>query len=144
MAFTYDQYFSQWAKDTAQLLREKRWSALDIEHLIEEVEDLGKIERRALSCQLERMLIHLLKWCYQPERRSDSWIDSINDSRVQILKILKDNPSLKNFSESRLVEDYVDARRYASKQTGLSLETFPLDCPFAIQGILNDDWLPSD
>ncbi len=142
MDFAYDQDFSRWVQETAQLLREKRWSELDLEHLIEEVEDLGKSERRALSSQLERVLIHLLKWHYQPERRSDSWLDSINDGRVQILKIIKDNPSLNDFPGSRLEEDYTDARRYAAKQTGLPLATFPMDCPFAIGQILDDEWLP--
>jgi hypothetical protein len=143
MSFTYDQDFSLWAQETAQLLRERRWNDLDLEHLIEEVEDLGKSERRALSSQLERTLIHLLKWRYQPEHRSDSWIDSINDGRVQIVKILKDNPSLKSFSASRLQEDYTDARRYAAKQTGLLFDDFPIECPFSIEQVFDDEWFPN-
>ncbi|WP_017326077.1 DUF29 domain-containing protein [Synechococcus sp. PCC 7336] len=138
----YDTDFNCWARETARLLREKRWHELDLEHLIEEVEDLGKSERRALSSQLERILIHLLKWQYQPQRRTDSWLDFSNDGRVQIYKILKDSPSLKTFPAIRLAEDYEDARRYAAKQTGLSIEKFPLDCPYSVEQILDDNWLP--
>ena len=78
MPTTYDCDLILWAQDTAQLLREQRWDAIDWEHLIEEIEDLGKSERSAIGSQMERILIHLLKWQYQPQRCSDSWLDFIN------------------------------------------------------------------
>lgn len=81
MSTTYDKDLTIWAKDTAQLLRERCWDAIDWEHLIEEVEDLGKSERSAIGSQMERIMVHLLKWQYQPQQRSDSWLDSINDGR---------------------------------------------------------------
>ena len=81
MSTTYDKDLTVWAKDTAQLLRERCWDAIDWEHLIEEVEDLGKSERSAIASQMERIMVHLLKWQYQPQRRSDSWLDSMNDGR---------------------------------------------------------------
>ncbi|MEB3190163.1 MAG: DUF29 domain-containing protein [Snowella sp.] len=81
MGTTYDHDLTLWAKDTAQLLRERCWDAIDWGHLIEEVEDLGKSERSAIGSQMERIMVHLLKWQYQPQRRSDSWLDSINDGR---------------------------------------------------------------
>ncbi len=139
----YDRDFNQWAQATAQLLREKRWDELDLGHLIEEVEGLGKSERRAISSQLERILIHLLKWEYQPQRRNDSWLDSITDGRIQIEKIIQDNPSLKTFPAVCLPADYADARRYAAQQTGISIDQFPLECPYPIAHILSADWLPS-
>lgn len=66
------------------MLRERRWHEIDIMHLIEEVEDLGKSERRSIASQLTRLLLHLLKWQYHPQRRSDSWLDSITDTCFQI------------------------------------------------------------
>jgi len=76
--------FSAWTHHTAQLLRERRWDEIDIAQLIEEVEDLGRSERNSIKSQLSRLLLHLLKWQYQPQRRSDSWLDTINDARTQI------------------------------------------------------------
>jgi len=77
MPTTYNCDLILWARDTAQLLREQRWDAIDWEHLIEEIEDLGKSERSAIGSQMERILLHLLKWQYQPQRHSDSWLDSM-------------------------------------------------------------------
>ena len=80
MSATYKADFNLWIEQTAQLLRSHRWHEVDVEHLIEEVEGLGKSERRSIASQLTRLLLHLLKWQYQPQRRSDSWLDSITDS----------------------------------------------------------------
>ncbi len=78
---TYLADFNVWIDRTAQLLRERRWHEIDLENLIEEVENLGKSERRGVASQLTRLLLHLLKWQYQPQRRSDSWLDSISQPR---------------------------------------------------------------
>lgn len=94
--------FNAWTAQTAQLLRERRWRELDLERLIEEVEDLGKSESRGIVSQLTRLLLHLLKWHYQPQRRSDSWLDSITDARTQIELALEDSPSLKNYPAEQL------------------------------------------
>ncbi|WP_448561930.1 DUF29 domain-containing protein [Trichothermofontia sp.] len=117
----YDRDFNQWAQATAQRLRERRWHELDLDHLIEEVESLGKSEGRAISSQLERILIHLLKWAYQPQRRSDSWLDAITDGRIQIEKIIRDNPSLQDFPAACLAADYVDAMPVATQLNKLAL-----------------------
>lgn len=103
---TYLADFNLWINQTAQLLRERRWHELDMTHLIEEVEDLGKSERRGIASQLTRLLLHLLKWQYQPQRRSDSWLDSITDARTQIELAIADSPSLKNYSTEQLEESY--------------------------------------
>ncbi len=84
MNTNYATDLSLWARETADLIREGRWQNIDLEHLVEELEDLGKSEKRGIASQLVRLLIHLLKWEYQPQRRSDSWLDSITDSRLQI------------------------------------------------------------
>jgi len=104
MSETYLRDFSLWVDQTAQLLREHRWQEIDVPKLVEEVEDLGKSERRGIASQLIRLLRHLLKWQYQPQRRSDSWLDSITDARTQIELIIEDSPSLKIYPAEKLAE----------------------------------------
>ena len=139
---TYATDYNLWVRQTAKLLREHRWHDVDLENLLEEIEDLGKSERRGITSQLTRLLLHLLKWKYQPQRRSDSWLDSIADSRLQIELALQDSPSLKVYPLEQLEQSYQRARRSASKQTGLPLTKFPEKCPFLLEDILNEDWLP--
>ena len=127
---------------TAQLLRERRWHEIDLEHLIEEIEDLGKSERRGIASQLTRLLLHLLKWQYQPQRRSDSWLDSITDARTQIELALEDSPSLKNYPAQQLEQSYERACRQAAKQTGMPLSVFPQECPYSLELVLEEGWLP--
>jgi hypothetical protein len=140
MPTTYDCDLILWARDTAQLLREQRWDAIDWEHLIEEIEDLGKSERSAIGSQMERILLHLLKWQYQPQRHSDSWLDSINDGRSQIRRKLEDSPSLRGYPAQILDKEYTRARREAARQTGLVLSIFPEFCPYNIAQVIEDWW----
>ena len=142
METTYTTDFNKWVEQTAQLLRSRRWQDLDIQHLIEEVEDLGKSERRGVASQLTRLLLHLLKWQYQPQRRSDSWLDSITDARTQIDLAIADSPSLRSHPEEQLKQSYQRARRQAAKQSKMPLEVFPEDCPYALDLVLDEDWLP--
>jgi hypothetical protein len=123
-------------------LREQRWDVIDWEHLIEEVEDLGKSERSAIGSQMERIMVHLLKWQYQPQRRSDSWLDSINDGRSQIRRKLEDSPSLRSYPDQVLAKEYTRARREAARQTGLEISIFPEFCPYEIEQVIKD-WLPN-
>ena len=141
MLGTYDTDLTLWADRTARLLREKRWEEVDWEHLIQEVEDLGKSERSAIGSQMERVMLHLLKWEYQPQRRSDSWLDSINDGRSQIRRKIEDSPSLKNYPDEIIDKEYKRACREAARQTGLDIATFPVTCPYSTDRILGD-WLP--
>lgn len=134
--------FNSWIDQTAQFLRERRWHEIDVEHLIEEVEDLGKSERRGIASQLSRLLLHLLKWQYQPQRRSDSWLDSITDARTQIELTIEDSPSLKNYLTEQLEESYQRARRQAAKQTNIQISVFPKECPYSLELVLDEDWLP--
>lgn len=141
---TYTADFNLWIQQTAQLLQERRWQEIDIEHLIEEIEDLGKSERRGIASQLTRLLLHLLKWQYQPQRRSDSWLDSITDSRTQIELAIKDSPSLKGYTVEQLKQSYQQARSKAAKQTKIPLSVFPEECPYLLQLVLEEDWLPEE
>lgn len=144
MSKTYLTDFNVWIDQTVQSLREQRWQDIDVAHLIEEVEGLGKSERRAIASQLTRLLLHLLKWQYQPQRRSDSWLDSITDARTQIELAIADSPSLKNYPAEQLEESYQRARRQAAKQTSLEISEFPNTCPYALAPVLSEDWLPED
>ena len=134
--------FSSWINQTAQLLRERRWHEVDVAHLIEEVEDLGKSERRGIASQLTRLLLHLLKWHYQPQRRSDSWLDSITDARTQIELAIEDSPSLRSYPAEQLKESYQRARHQAAKQTSMEISMFPDECPYPLELVLGEDWLP--
>lgn len=139
---TYLVDFNRWIDHTAQLLRDRRWQEIEVDHLIEEVEDLGKSQRRAIASQLTRILLHLLKWRYQPERRSDSWLDSITDARTQLELAIEESPSLKEYPLEKLEDSYQRARRQAAQQTNLDISLFPESCPFAIANILDESWLP--
>ena len=142
MSKLYSTDFSTWISQTAQLLRERRWHDIDVANLIDEVEDLGKSERRAIDSQLTRLLLHLLKWQYQPQRRSDSWLDSITDARTQIDLAIKDSPSLKGYPAEQLEESYRRARRQAAIQTKLEIAVFPQTCQYSLDLVVADDWLP--
>jgi hypothetical protein len=134
--------FNSWIDQITKLMRERRWQEIDVAHLIEEIEDLGKSERRGIASQLTRLLLHLLKWQYQPQRRSDSWLDSITDARTQIELAIEDSPSLKNYPAEQLEESYQRACRQASKQTSIAIAAFPNLCPYALELVLSEDWLP--
>ncbi|NMF65933.1 DUF29 domain-containing protein [Brasilonema octagenarum] len=136
--------FNSWIDQTAQFLRERRWHEIDVEHLIQEVEELGKSERRGIASQLTRLLLHLLKWQYQPQRRSDSWLDSITDARTQIELAIEDSPSLKNYPTEQLEESYQRARHQAAKQTNIQISVFPKECPYPVEFVLDEDWLPEE
>lgn len=142
MSKTYLTDFNSWIDQTTQLLREQRWHEIDVAHLIEEISDLGKSERRAIASQLTHLLLYLLKWQYQPQRRSDSWLDSITDARTQIELTIEDSPSLRNYPAEQLEESYQRARRQAARQTKLEISVFPSICPYSLALVLAEDWLP--
>jgi hypothetical protein len=144
MSETYLADFNLWIEQTVKLLRENRLQEVDLINLIEEVEDLGKSEKRGIFSQLCRLLLHLLKWEYQPQRRSDSWLDSITDARTQIELAIADSPSLRNYPTEHLGEIYQRSRRQAAKQTNLEISVFPEHCPYSLEEILAESWLPGN
>ena len=148
----YDTDFVEWIDQAAVLLKQGKFDELDIENLIEEVEDLGKKERRELQNRLAQLLLHLLKWQYQPERRSypqtenawdeNSWARSINFQRNEIKGLLEDSPSLYTLMSESMDESYRKARKWAAKETPRTIETFPESCPYTESEILDDDFWP--
>ncbi|MBN3939092.1 MAG: DUF29 domain-containing protein [Nostoc sp.] len=141
----YEQDFYAWVEQTAELLRSHQWDTLDLEHLIEEVVDLGKSQQRALQSALRLILSHLLKWKYQPERRSHSWQVTITRERLNIDELLQESPSLRHFLNDAewINTTYQRARREAMVETSLSEDNFAIACPFSVDEILDLDFYPN-
>ena len=138
----YDQDFYLWIETTAKQLKEGKFSEVDLENLIEEIECMGKSEKKVITSNLIVVLIHLLKYKYQPEKRSNSWKGSIREHRRRLKEAFVDSPSLKPYFLEVLPQCYQDARKQASDETGLSLDSFPLDSPFTADECLDEDFLP--
>jgi hypothetical protein len=138
----YDRDFVGWTAQVVEALRRGDWAALDVANLIEEVEALGKSDRRAIKSRLEVLLMHLLKWQFQPEQRSRSWQATILEQRLRIAEILEDSPSLKNYWPTVVDAAYDGARKLAAIETGLAVERFPVGCEYSIGQILDEAYLP--
>jgi hypothetical protein len=141
-ASLYSTDYACWVEQTVELLRQGKLSEVDLDVLIEEVEDLGKSQRQALKSNLRVLLMHLLKWQYQPEHQSNSWRSTIREHRNQIQDILEDSPSLRNVLAESLEQCYGQARLQAADETNLETQVFPEPCPYACAQILNEDFLP--
>jgi hypothetical protein len=127
----YEQDFYAWTLQQTELLRAERWDLVDIENLIEEIESLGKRERQELRNRLGVLLGHLLKWRYQPEARSKSWLATIGEQRREILELLQDNPSLKPSLAESIVRGYPKGLDLVNKETPLDPKQLPQTCPFS-------------
>ena len=140
----YDKDVFLWSREQAALLRAGNFSQLDIEHLADEIEDVGKSEKRELAGRMAVLLAHLLKWQYQPERRSSCWTDTINVQRQRILLRLKETPSLKAFmrDDDWMADAWLDGISSAQNETGLPMGMFPKKCPWSPEHLLSADWLP--
>jgi len=138
----YEQDFFEWSQTTAALLRTGKRDDIDWYALAEEIESMGKSERRALGSQIQRLTMHLLKWRYQFSERSTSWRSSIRNARLEIQDILEDSPSLKRQCSTLLEKHYPRARADAIDETGL--QDFPQDCPWTDidNELLNPDFWP--
>lgn len=138
-----DRDFFGWAEATAQHLRNHNWNALDLNHLIEEIEDLSKRERDKLRNSLELIIMHLLKWVYQPQKRSRSWQVTVGRDRLNMARYIRESPSLKRYLQDEwLSQTYTDARRRAAIETQLELNTFPETNLFELHQLLDLDFWP--
>lgn len=140
----YETDFYAWTQEQATLLRSKQWSQLDLANLIEEIESLGKQQRQELRNRLSVLTGHLLKWEYQPQHRSRSWLATLRVQRRDTLRLLKDNPSLKPDLDDALQDAYENARDLAMGETDLPEQTFPLSCPYNLTEILDDRFYPGE
>lgn len=142
LSFLYEKDYYLWLESTVRFLREGRLQDLDLPNLIEEVEDVVKSEKRAIESNLLVVLMHLLKYKHQVDRRSNSWRFTIKEHRRRLKKNLQESPSLKNYFNEKFDECYQDARDLAATETGLSIDTFPAQSPFTPEETLNPDYLP--
>ena len=140
----YEEDFNLWLEETVNLLKTRQLSLIDYENLIEEIESMGKRDKKALESNIEQILMHLLKWQYQKNKRSNSWRYSIIEHRNRLKKDFRDSPSLKPYFDDVLEDCYQTAREFASEQTGLDIKTFPIDIPFTKEQILSSNYLPED
>jgi hypothetical protein len=139
---TYESDILAWANQQALLVRQGKFDLLDIDHLAEEIEVVGKSEQRELASRMAVLIAHLLKWRFQPERPGRSWELTIRNQRRAIELHLKNVPSLKpTLQDAEWLEIiWGDAVYQANKETGI--EDFPEDCPWTVENMLKQDWLP--
>ena len=140
----YEQDFYAWTQQQAAILADHRWEDLDLANLIEEIESLGRKERQELRNRLAILIAHLLKWQFQPQKRSRSWLATIRIQRLDTMDLLKDNPSLKPYLEEALEPAYQKAIALAVKETNLPNKTFPSQCPYILTDILDDSFYPGE
>jgi hypothetical protein len=139
----YEQDFCAWTEEQARLLRGGRLADIDAEHIAEEIETLGASERRELESRLKVLLLHLLKWRYQPDRRSSGWTGTIDEQRDQIETLLRQSPSMRRLVDEYVAYAYTKARRSALHETGLAADVFPVQCPFSESEILDPEFWPT-
>jgi hypothetical protein len=135
-----------WAREQAGFLRARRFSDLDLEALAEEIDDVGKSEERALATQVSRLLVHLLKWQFQPGQRSRSRERTIKDARDKVLRRLKRTPSLRKSLDDpdRIADAWSDAVQLAAEEIGLDVTVFPETCSWSMIDVATEGWLPQD
>ncbi|MDR5796649.1 MULTISPECIES: DUF29 domain-containing protein [unclassified Caballeronia] len=144
MGTPYEKDVVAWAWEQAALLRAGKFASIDIEHIAEEIEDVAKTESRELRSRLAVLLAHLLKWQFQPERRSRSWTSTIRTQRREALFVLNEAPSLRRRFDDVQWLDLVwsKARTQAEAETGIDFDTFPASCPWPMSSVLEEGFLP--
>lgn len=138
----YETDFYAWTRLQVRALADRRVADIDWAALAEEIDDLGNEKPREIRSRLEVLLLHLLKWAYQPEMRKGGWEATIIVQRNDITDVIEGSPSLRREPASAFVKAYTRARKRAAAETGLSIARFPESCPFALEDVLREDWLP--
>ena len=138
----YDEDFNSWVNSTIELLQQKRFDELDIKNLIAEVASMGNNDKKSIKSNLRILLMHLLKWQYQPDKRTNSWRTTIKEHRNRLEDDFADSPSLKNYFLEVFNECYQKARDLASSETGLSLAVLPVECSFDVDIVMKSDFFP--
>jgi len=138
----YQKDYYGWLQENAQLIRERKFSEVDAENLVEELESMGKSEKRELSSRLTILLLHLLKWQHQAVRRSTSWRNTVAVQRIDILDLLEDSPSLRTEILDKIETAYEKAVLAAEVETGIEKANFQAECPFSFEQILDETFLP--
>ena len=137
----FDQDYSLWLEKTVRLLQKGQWNAVELERLTQEIEAMGKSEKRAVKSNLIVLLMHLLKMKYQPEKRTESWRSSIVEHRRRLLLLFEDSPSLRGYFLEVFDSCYSAARQDAAVETRLPVELFQAQSPFTVEQILDVEYL---
>jgi hypothetical protein len=135
----YMQDFYSWLMEQARFVREGRWEQVDRENLAEEIESLGREQFNKLESALRVLLLHMLKWDHQPDKRTRSWALSIKAQRIEIEDVIGDNPGLKPRVDEAIARGYRKARVEAMRETGLEEDRFPALCPYAWDDLMTRD-----
>ena len=138
----YEEDFYGWVTGNIGFLKQKRFGEMDIEHLIEELEDMGNNKKHALISRLAQLIFHLLKWQYQPDFRGRSWEGSIKMQRMELEELLQDSPSLKSKVEEGFPVSYKKAILMIQKETPIDLKLLPQKCPYTFDQCLDDEFYP--
>jgi hypothetical protein len=138
----YDQDFNVWLTTNAQLIRQGKLAEIDAEHIAEELEAMGKREKRELVSRLAVLLAHLLKWEFQPTRRSKSWRNTLTIQRSELEELLEDSPSLRAELEQYIERAYARAKLLAEDETKIEATAFPTDCPYSFEAIMDQTFFP--
>jgi hypothetical protein len=136
----YARDFYSWLMEQARFVREGRFDALDRDNLAEEIESLGREQFNKLVSALRVLMLHMLKWDHQPERRTRSWVLSIEAQRDELDDVIDDNPGLKPRIAEAVDRAYRKARIEAAQETGLDKEVFPTTCPYSFEDITSRDF----
>jgi len=138
----YETDFYGWIQHQADSLRVRSLSNLDYDHLIEEIESMGKSLQRELTSRFEVLFSHLLKWQFQPKFKGASWELTIDEQRAKIAELLEDNPSLRSKLNDAIARGYQHGKRAATKETGIDQSTFPARCPWSFEQAIDPDFWP--
>jgi len=138
----YNSDFYSWTQEQAALIRAGRLSELDLENLVEEIETMGRSEKTALESRLTVLIVHLLKWQYQPVGRGNNWKYTIDDQRRKFQKVLKDNPGLKAQLDEILSDAYEQALHNASFETGLMESIFTPKLAWTLDQLCESSFYP--
>jgi predicted YcjX-like family ATPase len=138
----YDSDFQEWTKQQARALTARRAADIDWDNVAEEIASLGRAEKNEIKQRLIRLLQHLLKWEFQPQRRCHSWQSTISAQRIHIQGVIESSPSLRSFPGEAAARAYENARRQTSIETALPISTFPEELPYRIEDVLRPDFMP--
>ena len=138
----YERDFHAWTRDQAEKLRTRAHNDVDWENVAEEIDSLGRSDRREISHRLGVLLLHLLKWQFQPRKRKLGWLSTVREQRHRIAQLIRESPSLKAYPARQMRREYEFARQNPIDETGLSESEFPVSCPYTIGDVLDDAYFP--
>jgi hypothetical protein len=139
----HDEDFYAWTQANANLLKQRKFEEIDVDHLIEELEEMGNSNENQLISRLGVLIAQLLKWQLQPDFRCRSWSGTIREQRIRIKRLLRKNPSLKILMASSVKESFEDALAILEKETPIDLNLLPATCPYTLEELQDDEYYPA-